>query len=240
MANKSALLIQNAAAIVTAHDAKIFCCYLSSSFLKLGLNDAAAAAFSCKPWWEDSKVLAIECRDRAAAKILRGQWRQIAQIALQEGLEKVLLAWPNCKRPYPIPSAMAEENQGCPPLRSDKPEIDALRIGEMMLTSEQPMSLVDMDTDDQVWTNRALASLIGATIEESRRLNMRDLWIRNGNDDGLDYVKQTLQQQSRLVHRYETQLNQATRAQFESKFELVLNGRYRLTTIFEAVPLVRV
>ena len=233
------LLIQQALAIVSGHDARIWQMETSAKLLRLHLSEAASALFRASVQWEEKGVLAIECPQKEDAKALRGQWRVLAKSAQPERVRRILLGWAGCDRPYPIPvNEFSGENGWVEPVRADKPELAALQIGERILSSVLPMSLVDMELDMQVWTNQPLADLIGSTLEESRRLNMRSLWVsQDGADDGLEYVKQMLRQQGQLQHEYETQLTPQTRAQFRSGFELVLDGRYRLTTIYQAEPI---
>jgi hypothetical protein len=215
----------------------------SGRLFKAGLHEAAGALFRVaqKSQWAEDKVLAISVASREDAKTLRGCWQELAKLALDENLKKVLLAWPGARRPYPILASMALEHQdsekAISALLGDRLEINAMRLAERVLDAELPTSLVCMQTDLQIWTNRPLANLLNVSMEESRRLNMRDHWIRDGVDDGLERMKRTLRYQSRLELNYQTVLIGSIRCDFKSSFELELDGRYRLTTIYSADPI---
>lgn len=236
-------LLGVARAIITNHDARLIALDWSGRLFRTGLHEAAAALFRVAraAQWADEKALAIIVATREDAKILRGCWRELAKLALEEGLERVLLSWPGARQPYPILASMAMEPQetekAISALLGDRLEINAMKLAERVLEAELPTSLVCMETDLQIWTNRPLANLLNVSIEESRRLNMRDHWIKDGVDDGLEEMKRTLRHQSRLELEYQTHLIGPIRCEFKSSFELMLGGRYRLTTIYRADPI---
>ena len=231
-----------ARAIITNHDAHLIALDWSGHLFRAGLHEAAGALFRVAKAaaWTDEKALAITVTTRKDAKTLRGCWRELAKLALDEGLERVLLSWPGARQPYPILASMAlepqENEKAISALLGDRLEINAMRLAERVLNAELPTSLVCMETDLQIWTNKPLANLLNVSIEESRRLNMRDHWIRDGIDDGLEEMKRSLRQQSRLELNYQTVLIASVRCDFTSSFELMLGGRYRLTTIYRADP----
>lgn len=229
--------------IVSIHDPKLFVLSCSTTLLQQSLYEAAVALFhaALSASWLDEKTLLIQVSDKEEAKTLRGQQRFLAQQALNSGIEKIFLSWQRCQSFYPIVASLNQEDSedeqnAILSLLSDRPEIEAMKIAELVLSAELPTSLVCMETDFQVWTNQALANLIGTTLGESRRLDMRQNWIRDGRDDGLNEIKRNLRQQSLVEQRYETWLNSNVRCTFHSKFELVMGSKYRLTTIYSAEP----
>lgn len=215
--------------VVRVHDVRLL---LRSLVLSLHQKDkaAAAAAFRSKASWHDERSILIECKSPKDAKPLRQQHCFLRKFAAKEGLDRVLLSWSGGDRPYVFAASLTPEEDNLPAIRSDKPELDALSIGEMMALSELPMGLIDLDLDDQIWANQALADLKGHSLQQCKRENVRSLWT----PEGLEYIKSTLKQQGELVHRYEADLNPGEPYQLHSKFELVLDERYRLTTIYEA------
>ena len=109
----------------------------------------------------------------------------------------------------------------------------ALQIGEIMAQSEYPMGLIDLELDDQVWANTALANLKGTSLEECRQENVRRLW----QEEALAEIKRALTHQQEFLQRYEADLNPGDTRKFHSRFQLVLDGRYRLTSLYEWEPL---
>lgn len=227
------ILPNEAIQVIECHDARLFLQDCVIQLLRRGERLAAAAAFKANVAWVDAKSLLINCKCPTDAKPLRQQYRFLIEQAARHKLERILLGWTNCDRPYVFLASMREEEGVIPPLRSDKPEIAVLRISEIMSESEFPMGLVDLELDDQVWANKALADLKGTTIEECRRENVRRLW----KPEALEHIKTTLKQQSELIHRYDADLTPGDARRFHSRFELVIDSKYRLTTLYEWEPL---
>jgi hypothetical protein len=104
-----------------------------------------------------------------------------------------------------------------------------------MRASEKPMSICDLESDDQEWVNVSLTQMLQLTAPEATELNMRDYW----EEDALDYVKRVLTQQGTFNHSYEARLPY-TRAHFNSTFEVVEFGHpkrlKRLVTIHSYEP----
>lgn len=231
-------------AIITNHDARLIALEWSTRLFRAGLHEAAGALFRTaqSAMWAEDRVLAITAGSRKDAKTLRGCWQELARFALEEQLDRVLLSWPKARHPYPILASMAhdtpESEKTISALLGNRLELEVLKIGEQVLEAERPTSIVCMETDLQVWTNKPLARLLNVSLEESRRLNMRDNWLRDGRDDGLEPMKRALTQQSVIDLEYETYLIGSIRCQFRTEFKLILDGRYRLGTLYKADPVV--
>jgi hypothetical protein len=110
-----------------------------------------------------------------------------------------------------------------------------LKLLERMRTSEKPMSICDLETDDQEWVNVPLTQMLQLTAPEATELNMRDYW----EEDALAYVKRVLTQQGTFDHNYEAMLPYS-RANFSSTFEVIEFGHpkrlKRLVTIHSYEP----
>lgn len=220
--------------VVRLHDARLLLQSLVLGLHRIGDKVAAAAAFRSAVRWEDARALLIECQTATDAKPLRQCHQFLARHAAECGMERILLSWKGCDRPYAFKATMQPDATAAPTVRSDKPELAALMIGELMNSAELPMGLIDLELDDQVWANEALARLKNQPVELLRSQNVRQLW----SPDALDYIKSALRQQGILEnHRYEADLNPGMLCRFQSKFELVIDGRYRLTTLYECDPI---
>ncbi|MEP0872921.1 hypothetical protein NDA01_24185 [Trichocoleus desertorum AS-A10] len=138
-----------------------------------------------------------------------------------------------------ISASLAHEGDSLEiPYPHNLPEIEVLKLGERMILSNYPQSLVLMEGDWQVWTNQAMNQLLQVSEAEARSRNLRELWFEQG-DDGLDVMKQLLTQQSVLsAYPYVTQLNPGERSKFVTDFELVLEGQFRLATNLECTPVI--
>jgi hypothetical protein len=104
-----------------------------------------------------------------------------------------------------------------------------------MRSSEKPMSICDLESDDQEWVNVPLTQMLQMTSDQACEQNMKDYW----EEDALAYVKRMLQQQGVFDHSYEAMLPY-TRAQFYSTFEIIEFGHpkkpKRLVTIHSYEP----
>ena len=238
MQRKTLNLSKEVVQVVRTHDARLLHRDGVAQFFQMGMPDCAIALFQCVPSWHDKRVLALVCNRKELIKKLRQQWRSVADWAYRNGLEKVLLGAEG-QDPYPIPATSLGDSQGQDgqsPIAGGT-EIEAMRIAERMSRSEKPMGMVDLETDIQVWSNDALLLLTGDTQDVSRSRNIRALWQQQGDQAVLDYIKQTLRQQGQLLsHPYTTQLTESHRCHFVSNFEVVLDNRYRLTTLLEVTP----
>lgn len=120
-------------------------------------------------------------------------------------------------------------------------DAESLRILEQMRQSEKPMSITDLENDDQEWVNRPLTQMLRMDFQEATELNMKDFW----EEDALRYVKRILGQQGLFEHNYEAMLPYG-RASFSSTFEVIEFGLHlnrpkrkkRLVTIhrYEPIP----
>ena len=98
-------------------------------------------------------------------------------------------------------------------------DANALNILERMQSSDKPMSICDLETDNQEWVNQPLTEMLRLNYQNAVELNMRDYW----EEDALNYVKRILRQQRRLEHHYQADLPY-TKATFSSTFEVIEFG----------------
>jgi hypothetical protein len=107
-----------------------------------------------------------------------------------------------------------------------------------MRASKKPMSICDLETDDQEWVNVPLTQMLQMTADQACEQNMKDYW----EEDALAHVKRVLRQQGTFDHNYEAMLPYS-RAQFSSTFEVIEFGHpkreKRLVTIHHYEPVRR-
>jgi hypothetical protein len=193
--------------------------------------------------------LLVYAPDELIAIALRRSTKELANWAVQFKRKCTVIFFPGCgDRPYRIPAALAQsdgnENSGAiyTPGISDmvfsrnlKLDVNELRVLERMRESQKPMSICDLESDDQEWVNFPLTQMLQLTANEATELNMKDYW----EEDALAYVKRILQQQSVFEHNYEAMLPY-TRAHFDSTFEVIEFGHpkrlKRLVTIHNYEP----
>lgn len=173
-----------------------------------------------------SQRLIIDAPSEGAAfDLLASAADQLALSITNLRFKDAQICWDGCKRPIRILAAMTNE-----PSPIATPEIsdmvfskelglDAteLKLLERMRASEKPMSICDLEMDDQEWVNIPLTQMLQLTAPEATEMNMRDYW----EEDTLTYVY--------------------TRANFNSTFEVVEFGHpkrlKRLVTIHSYEPL---
>jgi hypothetical protein len=113
-----------------------------------------------------------------------------------------------------------------------------LGILQRMRESPKPMSICDLESDEQEWVNTPLTVMLQMSSNQATELNMRDYWA----EDALAYVKRVLEQQSVLEHSYEAMLPY-TKAHFNSTFEVISFGNpqrlKRLVTIHHYEPVIQ-
>lgn len=190
--------------------------------------------------------LLVYAPDELIAIALRRSTKELAKWAVQFKRRWTLIFFPGCgDRPYRIPAALAssnEENAIYTPEISDlvfsrglKLDAQELKILERMRSSEKPMSICDLDSDDQEWVNMPLTQMLQMTSDQACEQNMKDYW----EEDALAYVKRRLQQQGIFDHSYEAMLPY-TRTHFNSTFEVIEFGHpkrhKRLVTIHSYEP----
>lgn len=240
MSSQRQNLIFQAHEIVSLHDARLFTFKCAVKAFEQGLHKAGAALYRAASRWEDEsdRLLVIQCLTREDAKALRQNYKFLASEVLAAGMRALLLTWKGANRmAWHISASLAQGDDNLKmPYPSNLPEIEILRLAERMISSNRPQSLVFMEGDWQVWTNEEMNQLLRVNAAEARSRNLRELWFEQG-DDGLDVMKQLLTQQSVLSsYSYVTQLNPGERARFVTDFELVLEGRFRLATNLECIP----
>jgi len=154
---------------------------------------------------------------------------------------EILVRWQGAQIPYRISASMDDGEIATPEIPdmvfSKKLGLDVaeLKVLERMRSSEKPMSICDLESDDQEWVNVPLTQMLQMTSDQACDQNMKDYW----EEDALAYVKRMLQQQRTFDHSYEAMLPY-TRAQFSSTFEVIEFGHpkrlKRLVTIHSYEP----
>ena len=154
---------------------------------------------------------------------------------------EILVRWQGAQIPYRISASMNDGEIATPEIPdmvfSKKLGLDVaeLKVLERMRSSEKPMSICDLESDDQEWVNVPLTQMLQMTSDQACEQNMKNYW----EEDALAYVKRMLQQQRTFDHSYEAMLPY-TRAQFSSTFEVIEFGHpkrlKRLVTIHSYEP----
>jgi hypothetical protein len=154
---------------------------------------------------------------------------------------EILVRWQGAQIPYRISASMDDGEIATPEIPdmvfSKKLGLDVaeLKVLERMRSSEKPMSICDLESDDQEWVNMPLTQMLQMTSDQACEQNMKNYW----EEDALAYVKRMLQQQRTFDHSYEAMLPY-TRAQFSSTFEVIEFGHpkrlKRLVTIHSYEP----
>lgn len=152
------------------------------------------------------------------------------------------ICWEGCKKPLRVVAAMTSDSPSTPEIpdivfsRGLGLDSAELKILERMRSQEKPMSICDLESDNQEWVNVPLTQMLQMTSDQAVEQNMRDYW----DEDALAYVKRVLQQQGVFDHSYEAMLPY-TRAHFNSTFEVVEFGhpkrQKRLVTIHHYEPI---
>jgi hypothetical protein len=164
---------------------------------------------------------------------------QLALSVANLHFEEVRISWDGCQRPLRVLASMAENLPSTPKI-PDMVFSRHLGLGyhelialQRMRESQKPMSICDLESDDQEWVNSPLTQMLQMTSDQACEQNMRDYW----EEDALAYIKRVLQQQGIFDHSYEAMLPYA-RAQFSSTFEVIeFGGRAkRLVTIHSYEP----
>jgi hypothetical protein len=200
-----------------------------------------------QPGWNlqlGTQRLVIDAPNEGAAyDLLSSASEQLALSVANLHFKEVRICWEGCQRPLRVLASMAENLSSTPEIpelvfsrRSGFGEQE-LKILERMRLSDKPMSICDLESDDQEWVNIPLTQMLQLTAPQATEMNMRDYW----EEDALAYVKRILQQQETFDHSYEAMLPY-TRAHFNSTFEIIEFGHpkrlKRLVTIhnYEPIP----
>jgi len=121
---------------------------------------------------------------------------------------EILVRWQGAQIPYRISASMDDGEIATPEIPdmvfSKKLGLDVaeLKVLERMRSSEKPMSICDLESDDQEWVNMPLTQMLQMTSDQACEQNMKNYW----EEDALAYVKRMLQQQRTFDHSYEAML----------------------------------
>ena len=193
-----------------------------------------------------SQRLVIDAPSEGAAfDLLASAADQLALSIANLRFKDAQICWEGCQRPIRVLASMNTESSPTPEITemvfSKRLGLDAseLKLLERMRNSEKPMSICDLESDDQEWVNLALTQMLQMTSDQACEQKMKDYW----EEDGLAYVKRVLTQQGTLNHSYEAMLPYA-RAHFSSTFEVIEFGHpkrlKRLVTIHSYEPLQKI
>jgi hypothetical protein len=187
-----------------------------------------------------TKTLVIDAPDEFAAnELIEAAFDQLALAASKLHFKNVEIRWSGAIRPIRVLASMVEgelpEVSDMVFTRSLGFDAQEFKILERMRSSEKPMSICDLESDDQEWVNVPLTQMLQMTSDQACEQNMKDYW----EEDALAYVKRMLQQQGVFNHSYEAMLPY-TRANFSSTFEVIEFGHpkrlKRLVTIHSYEP----
>ena len=107
--------------------------------------------------------------------------------------------------------------------------IELIKIAERMVKSPYSMALIRMSDDRQIWVNDRNLEIAKVDAEEAVQRNMKDFW----RSRDLSELHERLERDRDFDHRYEAALSPRQWAKFYSHFELLFEGQYRLTTLYE-------
>jgi len=244
--------IQNAQAIVSSYslrlDAELFLKECALCFARHGLFRVASVlmeATGCADGAETA-VFQVPSANKVESLIDPSVYPYLAQKLLdsETPFRSLLITWPELKgQPFRILPSMAPsvtvDEQVILPLRVEDPVKASFHVAEIMAAADKPMSVVDMETSVQIWTNPQLINLLEMSAERSRSLSMREMWQHpeTHEDDGMAYMERLLRQQNLLEWEYTTNLKPGDRRRFHSVFQLIFEGSHRHTTLHEYEPL---
>jgi len=198
-----------------------------------------------QPGWNlrlGTQRLVIDAPNEGAAyDLISSASEQLALSVANLHFKEARISWDGCQRPLRVLASMAENLSSTPEI----PDMvfskrlglgdQELNILQRMRESEKPMSICDLESDDQEWVNVPLTQMLQMTSDQACEQNMKDYW----EEDALAYVKRMLQQQGVFNHSYEAMLPYA-RASFSSTFEVIEFGYpkrlKRLVTIHSYEP----
>ena len=198
-----------------------------------------------QPGWNlrlGTQRLVIDAPNEGAAyDLISSASEQLALSVANLHFKEARISWDGCQRPLRVLASMAENLSST----SEIPDMvfskrlglgdQELNILQRMRESEKPMSICDLESDDQEWVNVPLTQMLQMTSDQACEQNMKDYW----EEDALAYVKRMLQQQGVFNHSYEAMLPYA-RASFSSTFEVIEFGYpkrlKRLVTIHSYEP----
>ena len=198
-----------------------------------------------QPGWNlrlGTQRLVIDAPNEGAAyDLISSASEQLALSVANLHFKEARISWDGCQRPLRVLASMAENLSSTPEI----PDMvfskrlglgdQELNILQRMRESEKPMSICDLESDDQEWVNHPLTQMLQMTSDQACEQNMKDYW----EEDALAYVKRMLQQQGVFNHSYEAMLPYA-RASFSSTFEVIEFGYpkrlKRLVTIHSYEP----
>lgn len=200
-----------------------------------------------QPGWNlrfGTQRLVIDAPNEGAAyDLITNASEQLALSVANLRFKEARISWDGCQRPLRVLASMAE-NLNTPEISEISDMVFSRRLGlgdqelnilQRMRESEKPMSICDLESDDQEWVNVPLTQMLQMTSDQACEQNMKDYW----EEDALAYVKRVLTQQGGFNHSYEAMLPYA-RALFNSTFEVIEFGHpkrlKRLVTIHSYEP----
>jgi hypothetical protein len=196
-----------------------------------------------QPGWNlrlGTQRLVIDAPNEVAAyDLLANAAEQLASSVANLQFKDAQISWEGCRKPLRVVATMAQASTPEIPEMVFSRHIgfgaEELRILERMRESEKPMTICDLESDDQEWVNVPLTQMLQMTSDQAVEQNMKDYW----EEDALAYVKRVLEQQGTFDHSYEAMLPY-TRANFNSTFEVIEFGHpkrlKRLVTIHSYEP----
>lgn len=193
-------------------------------------------------WDDDHLTITFACRDDAL--LVRPHYRAIARVIGLWEVKEAILNWDgSMHQGFRVIASLAGDDDVFaipPPLDMNASITEAMRIGDMVRGSENPIGVVLLDSDWQIWGNQALSVMTGKPLEELIRMNVRANWVdrRKRTDDGLAEIKDRLISEGDFEVAYRTKMSgdAAIKHDFESRFRLMLDGRVRVTEIYSYVP----
>ncbi|MBD1871825.1 hypothetical protein H6F95_31880 [Cyanobacteria bacterium FACHB-471] len=206
-----------------------------------GCIECAAAIRRSIPEWADEtyRKIVFHCESKYDAELIKQQANIVKLFAKLRGLTAILVKFPGARTARTFSAAREGDDLTVIPPLSSVPAIASIQLAHRMCEAGQQgicQALVHHETDWQLFVTQPLADLLGMSIEEASHLNVRPNWVHDGVDDGLAEMKQLLKQKGIVQLAYRTQLKPGHVYDFISRFELVLDGRFRLTTILSALP----
>lgn len=194
----------------------------------------------------DDQQLVIQTSSREDTFLVRGRYQVLASVARQFELQRVVLTWRGanhdgfaiwCQMQTGSDNSIFDEP---PPLQVSAPVVEAMRLADLIRSSENPIGAVCLDSDWQFWGNQALSVMCQKPLDELVRMNVRSNWVnrRTRTDDGLAEIKRRLVSEGDFELAYTTKMSGDATAKhnFYSRFRAVLGGSVRLTEIYAYEP----
>ena len=229
--------------VITDYDARTILAEIALRFYQRDYHREMFTLLSARPIWDVDRLI-LRFTSQFDAFLVRPLYRTIAAVLYEREVKEAIVVWgslPHQNFRVVASMAMGESIFDTPPpLDVRASVVEAIRLGDLVRSSENPMGVVVLDSDWQIWGNTALSVMCQKPLEELCRTNVRANWVNQQarTDDGLTQIKQRLTREQDFHLNYTTKLSaEATgKHHFESRFRLVLGGRFRLTEIFSYLP----